>query len=258
VPVREDPVTRSSDPSDAARPGALEARFLAVISHELRTPLTTIASFTESLDTDDLGPDERSLALRAVRRNTDRMLTLVEDLMVVSRLQTGDLALNTVQVDPADLVRETAELLATREPHTATALALTAGPPLDGDRVLLRQLLYAVLGTVASGAADRSARVTAALGPDGWTITVTARQSGPLTDEHLMAGMLAAPEPPHRRRSTALWMLLADAVAIRHGGSVRMTFDPATGGGATVLLPLKPPEPTPARQLPHPHPSYHG
>ena len=49
----------------------LEARFLAVISHELRTPLTTIASFTESLDTDDLAPSERSLALSAVRRNTE-------------------------------------------------------------------------------------------------------------------------------------------------------------------------------------------
>ena len=52
----------------------LEARFLAVISHELRTPLTTIASFAESLDTDDLAPGERSLALSAVRRNTERML----------------------------------------------------------------------------------------------------------------------------------------------------------------------------------------
>src|SRR3954470_12722376 len=84
--------------------GALEARFLAVISHELRTPLTTIASFTESLDTDDLAPAERSLALSAVRRNTDRMLTLLDDLMVVSRLQTGDLPLSPARVDLPPLI----------------------------------------------------------------------------------------------------------------------------------------------------------
>jgi signal transduction histidine kinase len=66
-----------------------EARFLAVISHELRTPLTAIASFTESLDTDDLAPGERSQAVSAVRRNTERMLALVDDLLLVSRLRNG-------------------------------------------------------------------------------------------------------------------------------------------------------------------------
>jgi K+-sensing histidine kinase KdpD len=217
----------------------LEARFLAVISHELRTPLTTIASFTESLDTDDLAPDERSLALSAVRRNTERMLTLVDDLMVVSRLQTGDIALSPAAVDPAALIGEAADLLAVREPHTAAVLTAGAGPPLTADGPLLRELFYAVLGTVASGAADRSATVVTAAGPDGWTVTVTARQAEQLTDEHLMAGMLAAPEPPYRRRSTALWMLLADAIATRHGGSVGLTYDPAAGAGATIRLPLR-------------------
>jgi K+-sensing histidine kinase KdpD len=215
----------------------LEARFLAVISHELRTPLTTIASFTESLDTDDLAPDERSLALSAVRRNTERMLTLVDDLMVVSRLQTGDIALHPVAIDPAALIRQAADLLAVREPHTAAALTAGDGPALSGDEGRLRELFYAVLGTVASGAADRSAEIRTSAGPDGWTVTVTARQAEQLTDEHLMAGMLAAPEPPYRRRSTALWMLLADAIATRHGGSVELTFDPATGAGATIRLP---------------------
>ena len=66
---------------------------------------------------------------------------------------------------------------------------------------------------------------------------MTARQSEQLTDEHLMAGMLADPEPPHRRRSTALWMLLAEAIAARHGGSVELTFDPETGAGAEIRLP---------------------
>ncbi len=216
----------------------LEARFLAVISHELRTPLTTIASFTESLDTDDLEPDERSLALSAVRRNTDRMLTLVDDLMVVSRLQTGDIALHPAELDLAPLILAAADLLAVREPHTAATLTAADGPPLSGDADLLRDLFYAVLGTVASGAADRSAVISTSAGPDDWTVTIIARQAEQLTDEHLMAGMLAAPEPPYRRRSTALWMLLADAIATRHGGSVELTYDPATGAGATIRLPL--------------------
>ena len=225
----------------------LEARFLAVISHELRTPLTTIASFTESLDTDDLAPDERSVALAAVRRNTERMLTLVDDLMVVSRLQTGDLPLRPGPVDLATVVREAADLLAVREPHTAATLSAADGPELTADADRLRDLFYAVLGTVASGAADRSATValtpvTPASGPAGWRVTVTARQAEQLTDEHLMAGTLAAPEPPYRRRSTALWMLLADAIATRHGGSVRLTFDPAVGAGAEIHLPGSTPQ----------------
>lgn len=220
----------------------LEARFLSVISHELRTPLTTIASFTESLDHDDLAPDERSLALSAVRRNTDRMLTLVDDLMVVSRLQTGDLPLQPADVPLAPILREAVDLLAGRAPDTAATLDIGAGPDLHADGRLLRDLFYAVLGTVAGGAADRSATITAAANGAGWTVTIVARQSEPLTDEQLMAGMLAAPEPPHRRRSTALWMLLADAIAVRHGGSVELTFDESAGSGARVRLPLKLPD----------------
>ena len=221
--------------------GALQPRFLTVISHELRTPLTTIASFTESLDTDDLAPTERSVALAAVRRNTERMLALVEDLMLVSRLQTGDLELRPSLADPATLIREATELLASREPYTAASLQADEGPPLRADASLLRQLFYAVIGTVASGATDRLATVHAAAGPAGWTVRVTARQAGQLTDEHLMAGMLATPEPPHRRRSTAVWMLLAEAIAARHGGSVRLTFDPRTGAGAEIGIPLSHP-----------------
>ena len=219
-------------------PGPLQARFLAVISHELRTPLTTIASFTESLDADDLAPAERSLALAAVRRNTNRMLILVEDLMVVSRLQTGDLELSLTQVDLAAVIRGAAEQLAAEEPHTAADVVAQPGPLLTADEQLLGKLFYAVLGTVASGADDRSAEITATPHADGWTVCITARQAEELTDEHLMAGMLALPEPPYRRRSTALWMLLAEAIATRHGGSVELTFSPAAGAGAEVKLPL--------------------
>lgn len=222
-------------PTDAV---AQQARFLAVISHELRTPLTTIASFTESLDTDDLAPAERSVALTAVRRNTGRMLALVGDLMVVSRLQTGDLELRPERVDLAATIRAAAALLASREPFTATAVETPDGPPLTADPALLRDLFYAVIGTVASGAADRSATVRAEPGPGAWTVTVSAPTAEPLTDEALMAGMLADPEPPHRRRSTALWLLLAEAIADRHGGSVVPEHARGAGAKARIHLPL--------------------
>lgn len=235
-------MTRTSEPAFTTRRDwspTLEARFLAIISHELRTPLTTIASFTESLDDDELAPIERSTALAAVRRNTDRMLTLIDDLMVIGRLQTGDLSLAPVRTELGPLVQEAAERLAVREPHTAATLDLADGAPLVGDPRWLRELLYAVLGTVASGATDRSATVTTTPGPDGWTVTVTARQSDELTDESLMSGVLAEPEPPYRRRSIALWMLLADAIAARHGGTVTLGFEPARGAVAEIRLPLE-------------------
>ncbi|WP_067508903.1 sensor histidine kinase KdpD [Actinoplanes sp. TFC3] len=216
---------------------ALQARFLAVISHELRTPLTTIASFTESLDTDDLAPAERSIALAAVRRNTDRMLALVADLALVSRLQTNDLELRASTIDLAALIRETAELLASGEPYTEATVEAVDGPAISADAGLLRDLFYAVIGTVASDAADRCATVSAVPEAGGWHVTVTARRAERFTEESLMAGMLAAPEPPHRRRSTAVWMLLAEAIAGRHGGSVELTYDPQTGAGAQIRLP---------------------
>ncbi|GAA2504353.1 sensor histidine kinase [Winogradskya humida] len=217
---------------------ALQARFLAVISHELRTPLTTIASFTESLDTDDLAPVERSIALAAVRRNTDRMLALAQDLMVVSRLHSGDLELRPTEIDLGALIREAADLLASGEPYTAATVEATAGPAIKADAPLLRDLFYAVVGTVASGANDRCASVSAVAEAGGWAVTVTAQRSEELTDESLMSGMLADPEPPHRRRSTALWILLAEAIAAAHGGTVELTYEPETGAGAQIRLPL--------------------
>jgi K+-sensing histidine kinase KdpD len=219
----------------------MEARFLAVVSHELRTPLTTIASFTESLDADDLPPAERSLALTAVRRNTERMLTLVQDLMLLSRLQTGDLELDVGPVDLAAVLRSATDALAEHEPYTAGDLDVPDGPPVRGDSALLHLLAYAVIGTVSSGAADRCATVRATTDAAGWTVVVEARQAEQFTDEQLMAGTLAVPEPPYRRRSTALWMLLATAVAGRHGGSVRLTYDPAVGAGAVFVVPRTPP-----------------
>lgn len=215
-----------------------KARFLAVVSHELRTPLTSIASFTDSLAGDELAPEERPLAVEAVRRNTERMLALVEDLMLLSRLETGDLPLAGTPVELPSLVREAAAALTAAEPQARLHVSATPGPPVRGDAGLLRQMFYAAAGAVTGHAADHSARLTAAPAGDQWAVTVVGRQAEELTEEHLLASTVAVAVPSGRRRSTALWMLLADAIAERHGGAMTIGYEPAEGAVVGLRLPI--------------------
>lgn len=217
---------------------ARKNRFLAVVSHELRTPLTTIASFTESLSGDELTEAERPLAVEAVRRNTDRMLALVEDLMLLSRLETGDLPLVGVPVEVPSLVRDAVDALAAAEPATGVTVHAEPGPPVRGDAALLREVVYTAAGAVTGHAADHRARLTATAAAGWWTVTVVGTQAEPLTEEQLLASTLAMSRPADRRRSLALWMLLADAIADRHGGRLTVGYDPAKGASVTVRLPV--------------------
>ncbi|HEX8629740.1 MAG TPA: histidine kinase dimerization/phospho-acceptor domain-containing protein [Catenuloplanes sp.] len=228
--------TEADNARHVAAFAARKARFLSVVSHELRTPLASIASFTDSLSSDELAPSERPLALAAVQRGTARMLTLVEDLMLISRLETGDLSLALTAVEVPTLVREAADELTAAEPGAVVEVDVATGPAVRGDAGLLRQLVYVLAGVVIGHAADRRAQLSAEPTADGWTITALGRQAEALTEEHLLASTLALAGPPARRRSTALWMLLADVTAERHGGSLTVGFDPAAGATVTARL----------------------
>lgn len=215
---------------------ARRTRFLSVVSHELRTPLTSIASFTASLADDELSAQERPLAIEAVQRNTARMLTLVEDLMLLARLETGDLTPTAVPVEIPAVITGAVDTLATVDPQAAVRVSVDAGPPVRGDAAMLGDLLYVALGAVTGHAADRGANLTATPDGAGWTITVLGRQAEALTEEHLLASTLAVPRAG-RGRSLALWVLLAEAVAECHAGAVTIAFDPAEGASVTVRLP---------------------
>jgi two-component system, OmpR family, phosphate regulon sensor histidine kinase PhoR len=80
--------------------------FVANVSHELKTPLTSIRGYAETLLTDDLPEEMRTQFLEVIYKNTERIQRIVDDLLDLSRLQSGGWQPELQEVDPANLAED--------------------------------------------------------------------------------------------------------------------------------------------------------
>ncbi len=126
--------------------------FLAMLSHELRNPLAPIATAAEMLAGGQLSNTDVQRLSRVIGRQAVHMTSLIDDLLDVSRVTRGLVALATEAVDMADVVAEAVEqvrpLLMGREHHLQTKLAL-AGALVLGEKKRLVQVLANLLGNAA-------------------------------------------------------------------------------------------------------------
>src|SRR6185436_12608552 len=82
--------------------------FFSLVSHEFRTPLTSISGYVELLTerADELTLDERAHFLHVVKRNSQRLRRLVDDLLFISKVQAGKFSLTPREVDLKDLAEQ--------------------------------------------------------------------------------------------------------------------------------------------------------
>ncbi len=120
---------------------------MALISHDLRTPLTSIIGYTElALEEDEspLGPERRAY-LEVVSRSSERLLHLVDDLLFVARLESGDggLEIKPMELDLADVAAQAADETRPRAEARGLELRFAGDGPLPvvADRGRLFQLL---------------------------------------------------------------------------------------------------------------------
>jgi two-component system, OmpR family, phosphate regulon sensor histidine kinase PhoR len=104
--------------------------FLATVSHELRTPLTSIAGYLELLQEGDVGEmsGQQQQMLEVIRRNTGRLRLLIEDVMVLSRIEGGVNKANFVQVSVRALIIRVGEELSLLAHKGAIELQIDPGP----------------------------------------------------------------------------------------------------------------------------------
>ncbi|MHA7838655.1 MAG: sensor histidine kinase [bacterium] len=131
------------DVTEVRRVDRIRRDFIANASHELRTPLTSIQGFAETLSASSLSPDEMETYLGVILRNARRMANLIDDLMDLSRIESGKTAVERVRVDVCKVART---LLSDMQPRMQraglTARVLTEqAPEAWADRRAVEQVL---------------------------------------------------------------------------------------------------------------------
>jgi signal transduction histidine kinase len=163
--------------------------FVANASHELRTPLTSIRGFVEALEDGAIeDPQKAARFLGKIRTHADRMATLVEDLLELSRLEAGARAAQREEVAPDDIVEEVQAAFASVAARKSIVLAAPRGglPAIMTDPERLRRILdnlvdNAIKYTPEGGRVEIRTR----RGDDGAAV-VEVRDNGPgIPDEHL-------------------------------------------------------------------------
>lgn len=94
----------------AERANHAKSQFVTSLSHELRTPLQSITGFTESLKTLDLSPDRRQRALDGISNASAHILSIVDDVLDLARVEAGAMPIALESVDAADVAASTVEL----------------------------------------------------------------------------------------------------------------------------------------------------
>jgi two-component system phosphate regulon sensor histidine kinase PhoR len=154
------------DITDLRRLEQVRKDFVANVSHELRTPLTAIKGYAEALqDASQDDPAQRSRFLDIIRTHTDRLNLIITDLLLLSKIESGQIPLKREPVKLLALVDRTLGLLRhliEQKQHKVVTAIPPGLPPILGDEERL--------GQVFSNLLDNAIKYT----PDHGTITITA------------------------------------------------------------------------------------
>ena len=161
----------------------MKSEFIFNVSHELRTPMTSIKGYADLLLTGGGGivSDQQRGFLSTIKGNTDRLATLVNDLLNVSRINSGRDRLEIEPVQVGDVIRQVVDNLQARPQFSRKALALNVDvdpdlPAIQADQLKIIQIVSQLVDnafnyTNAGGNIDISARVRSDA-PDYVLITV--------------------------------------------------------------------------------------
>jgi PAS domain S-box-containing protein len=216
---------------------------LAVVSHDLRNPLGSISASAELLQEVSLSPEKLRMQLEFIRRAAERGNRLIDDLLDVSRIDAGVLAVRPGRCTVGSLIDEAVAALAPRAVERSIELTVNVPPDLpdlwaDHDRML--QVLGNLLGnalrhTPEGGRVD----VAAGLADDDERVRLAVRDTGPGIPEEDQARLF---DRYWRRDRTArsgagLGLAIVKGIVEAHGG--RVTVDSVEGEGAcfAVVIP---------------------
>jgi signal transduction histidine kinase/ActR/RegA family two-component response regulator len=137
--------------------------FLANMSHEIRTPLTAILGFAEQLQEEDIAPEDAAAAIRTIRRNGQHLLTLVNEILDLSRIEAGLMVVESIPFALDELVDDVASLFAGRANRALSFdVQRSAALPklIRSDPTRIRQVAINLIGNAFKFTAAGAVRVS--------------------------------------------------------------------------------------------------
>jgi signal transduction histidine kinase len=215
--------------------------FVANVSHELKTPLTVIAGFAETLRDRELPTDNRERFLDTIEANTRRMQRIVDDLLDLSRYESGSWRPMVVSNDLAGVVSDVFTSVARAADAKGLTLGFQASPDaqrVDADPTALRQILGNLIENAVRHTTRGGVTVSAEAPPRGGT-TLRVRDTGSgIPTEHLgrIFERFYRVDAGRAREEggTGLGLAIVRHLVESHGGSVRA--ESVVGQGTTITV----------------------
>jgi PAS domain S-box-containing protein len=220
-------------------------QFVAVMSHELRTPMQAVLGYSELLHAqlaDRLTPEQQA-DFTAMHQGALRVVDVVNDLLDLSRLNTGRLELVREQVELGPILEQVRQDVASHADGKGLTLTIdlpASLPTVLADPVRLRRIVLNLVGNAVKFTEQGTVRVSASVTDATLYVRVSDTGIGmapevlPLIfDEFYQVDS----DLTHRQTGTGLGLAIARKLAEQHGGRITVTSQPAVGSTFTLELP---------------------
>jgi signal transduction histidine kinase len=220
---------------------SLKDEFLALVSHELRTPLTSIRGYSELLSDENLA-DEQQGYVEVIERNAARLLSLVERLLLMAKIQSGALPLELGEVVLDELIARSGEAAQPFAASKGVRLDIRSEPGIatKGDAVRLGQVIDNLVSngikyTPAGGA------VSVTLTSNGDVATILVADTGigiPAAEEEQVFGRFFRTSTARDSgiQGSGLGLAITRGIVEAHGGTI--DFESVEGEGTTFRVTL--------------------
>ena len=221
----------------------LKTEFVSMVSHELRTPLTSIQGYAELLLEDEEIAEAHRESLTIVKKNSERLLGLINDLLDLSRMEAGRLDLHRTSLDLARLIPEVAGSLRPLIEAKQQRLKLDLGealPPVWADQDRVTQILTNLISNAHKYTLVEGSITLGARRDDGFVrvdVSDTGVGLSPEDQAQLFTKFFRARDrSPQTGGGTGLGLVITRLLVELHGG--RITVSSAPGQGSTFSFSL--------------------
>ncbi|HEY1603148.1 MAG TPA: HAMP domain-containing sensor histidine kinase, partial [Pirellulales bacterium] len=216
--------------------------FLPVLGHELRNPLSAVVGAMELINLSRVQDEVLREAHKIVERQVHQIIRLVDDMLDISRIMRGQLAVRAELLDVRKIVQEAGDLhrpLFSERDQTLT-LSLPKEPLwIRADPGRLRQVLTNLLNNAMKYTEPKGQIVVDADKRDD-RIVISVRDTGVGIQEDLLPGIfdMFAQGPQHKHQGLGIGLALVRALVQTHGGTIKATSaGPGKGSEFTIELP---------------------